>query len=146
MRCDHIDIVDAVAEIGDQLNLALGLLEQLFVDQVGDGGHQDIGRTHGIGDLLVGQRRIVEIELRVEQLAHAGLDRVRQFARDDNERLFLNSRMRVSIESGSLRVTTTRGFFLTDMSCSREAVQTSLTRLFETAIAAQSRRLLGGLL
>ncbi len=53
-----------------------------------------------------------------------------------------SSRMRVSIESGSLRVTTTRGFFLTDMSCSREAVQTSLTRLFETAIAAQSRRLL----
>src|SRR6185503_17394537 len=27
---------------------------------------------------------------------------------------------RVSIESGSLRVTTTRGFFLTDMSCSHE--------------------------
>ena len=32
-----------------------------------------------------------------------------------------SSRMRVSIESGSLRVTTTRGFFLTDMSCSHEA-------------------------
>ena len=31
-----------------------------------------------------------------------------------------SSRMRVSIESGSLRVTTTRGFFLTDMSCSHE--------------------------
>ena len=33
-----------------------------------------------------------------------------------------NSRMRVSIESGNLRVTTTRGFFLTVMSCSHEAV------------------------
>ncbi len=33
-----------------------------------------------------------------------------------------SSRMRVSIESGSLRVTTTRGFFLTDMSCSHEAL------------------------
>src|SRR5664279_2514224 len=43
--------------------------------------------------------------------------------------------MRVSIESGSLRVTTTRGFFLTDMSCSHEIVQTSLTRLFDTAVA-----------
>ena len=62
-----------------------------------------------------------------------------------------SSRIRVSIESGSLRVTTTRGFFLTDMSCSHEAaasrldlkgsaVQTSLTRLFETAAAARSRR------
>ncbi|MGX1071746.1 hypothetical protein AB7M45_002356 [Bradyrhizobium elkanii] len=28
-----------------------------------------------------------------------------------------SSRIRVSIESGSLRVTTTRGFFFTDMSC-----------------------------
>jgi hypothetical protein len=33
-------------------------------------------------------------------------------------------------------VTTTSGFFLTDMSCSREVVQTSLTRLFDTAAAA----------
>jgi hypothetical protein len=33
-------------------------------------------------------------------------------------------------------VTTTRGFFLTDMSCSHEAVQTSLTRVFDTAVAA----------
>ena len=32
-----------------------------------------------------------------------------------------SSRIRVSIESGSLRVTTTRGFFLTDISCSHEA-------------------------
>src|SRR5438067_11086742 len=44
--------------------------------------------------------------------------------------------MRVSIESGSLRVTTTRGFFLKDMSCSHEIVQTSLTRVFDTAGAA----------
>ncbi len=34
-----------------------------------------------------------------------------------------SSRIRVSIESGSLRVTTTRGFFFTDMSCSHEALQ-----------------------
>jgi hypothetical protein len=51
--------------------------------------------------------------------------------------------MRVSIESGSLRVTTTRGFFLTDMSCSHEVVQVSLTRLFDTAVAAWSRRFHG---
>jgi hypothetical protein len=61
-----------------------------------------------------------------------------------------NSRMRVSIESGSFRVTTTRGFFLTDMSCSLEAllavrsvVQSPLTRLFETAAAARSRCFVG---
>jgi len=40
-------------------------------------------------------------------------------------------------------LTTTRGFFLTDMSCSHEVVQTSLTRLFDTAAAAWSRRFRG---
>jgi hypothetical protein len=35
-------------------------------------------------------------------------------------------------------VTTTTGFFLTDMSCSHEIVQTSLTGLFDTARAARS--------
>jgi len=53
-----------------------------------------------------------------------------------------SSRIRVSIESGSLRVTTMRGFFFTDMCCSHEVVQTSLTRLFDTAVAAWSRRFL----
>src|SRR3954453_3642805 len=51
--------------------------------------------------------------------------------------------MRVSIESGNLRVTTTRGFFLKDMSCSHEIVQTSLTRVFDTAGVARSRHSVG---
>src|SRR4051794_29476013 len=50
--------------------------------------------------------------------------------------------MRVSIESGSFRVTTTRGFFLTDMSCSHEIVQTSLTGLAETTNVAGTWRFL----
>ena len=96
MRRDDVDIVDAVAEIGDQFQLAVGLLEKLFGDLVGDGGYQDIGRADRIGDLFRRQRRIVEIEPGVEQLAHAGLDRVRQLARDDNERLFLNRHVLLS--------------------------------------------------
>jgi hypothetical protein len=74
MRGDDIDIVDAVAEIGDQLQPAFGLLEQFFGDLVGDGRHQHVGGADGIGDLLGGQRRIVEIEPCVEQFTHAGLD------------------------------------------------------------------------
>jgi hypothetical protein len=96
MRGDDIDIVDAVAEIGDQLQPAFGLLEQFFGDLVGDGRHQHVGGADRIGDLLGGQRRIVEIEPGVEQLAHAGLDRVRQLARDDNERLFLDRHVLLS--------------------------------------------------
>ena len=96
MGRDDIDIVDAVAEIGDQPQLAFGLLEHFFGDFVGDGGHQHIGGADRVRDLIRRQRRIVEIEPGVEQLAHAGLDRVRQLARDDNERLFLNRHVLLS--------------------------------------------------
>ena len=96
MRGDHVDIVDAVAEIGDQPHLAVGLLEKFFRDFVGDGRHQHIGGPHRFRDLFRRHRRVVEIEPGVEQLAHPGLDRVRQLARDDNERLFLNRHILLS--------------------------------------------------
>ena len=90
MGRDHVDIVDAVAEIGDQPQLAVGVLEKLFRYFVGDGGHQHVGGPHRLGDLFRRHRGIVEIEPGVEQLAHPGLDRVRQFARDNNERFSLS--------------------------------------------------------
>jgi hypothetical protein len=85
-----VDIVDAVAEIGDQANLAVGRLEYFFGDLVGDGRNEHVRRAHCFGDLLGRHRRIVEIEACIEQFAHAGLDRIRQLARDDNERFLLN--------------------------------------------------------
>ena len=96
MGRDDIDIVDAIAEIGDQLQRAFRLLEKFLRDLVGHGGNQHIGGANGVGDLLRAHRRIVEIEPRVEQFAHAGLDRVRQLARDDNERLFLDRHVLLS--------------------------------------------------
>jgi hypothetical protein len=50
----------------------------------------------GAFDLLVRHRRIVEIEPRIEQFAHPGFDRIRQLARDDNERLFLDRHVLLS--------------------------------------------------
>ena len=52
MRRDDVDIVDAVAEIGDQSQLAVGLLENLLGDLVGNGRHQNIGGAHRLGDLF----------------------------------------------------------------------------------------------
>ena len=90
-RCDarvvDVDIVDAVAEIGDQLELLAGLAEHRGVDAVGDGRHQHVGGLHRLGELGLAHRLVVEIEPRVEQLAHAGLDAVGQLARDDDQRL-----------------------------------------------------------
>ena len=86
-RGGDVDIVDAVAEIGDQLELVAGLGEHRGVDAVGDGRHQHVGGLHGLGQLGLGHRLVVEIEARVEQFAHAGLDAVGQLAGDDDQRL-----------------------------------------------------------
>ena len=79
--------VDAIAEIGDQLEVRPGLGDQRRVDAVGDGRHQHVGLLDGGDQLGLAHRAVVEVQPRVEQLAHAGLDRVGQLARDDDERL-----------------------------------------------------------
>ncbi len=104
-------------------SLHSGSLRSCFGDFVGDGGHQHIGGPYRLGDLFLTHRRVVEIEPGVEQLAHPGLDRVRQLARDNNERFSLS-----------------RHFLLSRVCCSPFprfvkclAVEASLTRLFDTA-------------
>jgi hypothetical protein len=93
-----VDIVDAVAEIGDQLELLAGFAQHRGVDAVGDGGNQHIGGLHRLLQLGVAHRRVVVIEADVEKLAHAQLDAVGQFACDNNQR-FLDLRHLVSTEA-----------------------------------------------
>ena len=59
------------------------------IDAVGHGRHQHVGGLHRLDEVGRRHGRVVEIEARVEQLAHAGLDAVRQLAGDDDERLFI---------------------------------------------------------
>ncbi len=87
-RGRDVDMVNAVAVIGDQLELVAGLAQDRGIDAIGHGRHQHVGTLHGIGELGRGHGLVVEVEARVEQLAHAGLDAVRQLARDDDQRLF----------------------------------------------------------
>src|SRR6185437_8060617 len=82
------DVVDAGAEIGDQLQVRAGAHDHLAVDLVGDGGDQHVRLLHRLDQLGLAHRAVVDVETGVEQLAHARLDRVGQFARDDDERLF----------------------------------------------------------
>jgi hypothetical protein len=96
VRRGDVDIVNAVAEIGDQPHFAVGLFEDFVSDFIGDGRHQYLGGADRLRDLFWRHRRVVEIEPGVKQFAHPGLDRVRQFARDDNERLFLNRHILLS--------------------------------------------------
>jgi hypothetical protein len=81
-------VIEAVAEIGDQLEAFAGLAEHSGVDAVRYGGHQHIGGLHHFGQVGLAHGLVVEVEVRVEQLAHASLDGVRQFAGDDHQGLF----------------------------------------------------------
>ena len=50
-------------------------------------GDQHVGDFQGLGDLALRQRRVIDVEPGVEQLAHAGLDDIGQLARDNDDRL-----------------------------------------------------------
>ena len=79
-----VDIVDAVAEIGDQLELLARFAEHRGVDAVGDGRHQHVGGFHRLGELALRHRLVVGIEPGGEKFPHAQLDAVRQLAGDDD--------------------------------------------------------------
>ena len=56
-RCErgrHVDVVDAVAEIGDQLEIGPALREHLGIDAVGHRRHQHVGALHRLGELRPG--------------------------------------------------------------------------------------------
>jgi len=87
-RGRDVDVVDAVAKIGDQLELLAGLAQHRGVDAVGDGRHQHVGLFHRRGELGMAERGVIQVEFGVEQFAHARFDAVRQSARHHNQRLF----------------------------------------------------------
>jgi len=89
-------VIDAVAEIGDQLHLLTGLGDHAGADRVGDGGDEHVGLAHRVDDIALAHRLVVEIEARVEQFAHPRLDQVGQLASDDDEGLLLRHQARTS--------------------------------------------------
>ena len=90
-RCSgrgDVDIVDAVAEIGDQLEPLAGLARapraSIWSVTVGT---STSALLHRLGELGLAHRLVVEVEARVEQLAHARFDAVRQPAGDHDQGL-----------------------------------------------------------
>jgi hypothetical protein len=81
-------MIDAVSVVGDQLEFISGLAQYGRIDAVGHRGHQHIGVLYGVGELRRGHGLVIEVELGVEQLAHARLDAVRKLAGDDDQRSF----------------------------------------------------------
>ena len=86
-RRREVDVVDAGAEIGDELEPLARMAQHRGIDAVGNGGDQHVGLLGGLDELGLAHRLVVEIEPRVEQFAHARFDALGQLAGDDDERL-----------------------------------------------------------
>ena len=86
---DHVDVVDAIAEVGDELEVWPGLGQNGSVNPVRHGGNQHIGRPHGLHELGLRHRPVAFVEAGFEQLSHPRLDHIGKLARHDNQRLLL---------------------------------------------------------
>ena len=73
-----VDMVHARAEVGDHLQLVARAVDQVGVDDVGDGGHQNLGALDGGLQGGAVHRLVLQVQLGVEQLAHPRFDRVGQ--------------------------------------------------------------------
>ena len=76
---------EAIAEIGDDLQLRPGLVKHGSVDPIGHGGHQHFRRFHRLHQFRLSHGVIVQIEAGIEQLAHARFHLFRQFSGDNNQ-------------------------------------------------------------
>ena len=104
-RTGHVDVVDAVAEIGDKLHLLARLGDHRSVDVVGDGRHENVRLAHRLDDLGLGQRLVFEIEASVEQLAHTGLDKFGQPPRHHHQGFLLGHERRPLRPCGAIAAT-----------------------------------------
>ena len=83
----NIDIINAIAEIGDQLEALSCLRNHMCVDPVGDGGHQDIRHFDRFDHLGLGHWLVMLIEPGVKELAHARFHSIGKLAGYNNDRL-----------------------------------------------------------
>ena len=79
-------MVDAGAEVGDQLELWSSRLDDLCIDAIGHGRGEDVGPPDSVDERRCAHRPVLQIQLRIKQLPHPRLDRIGKFAGDDDLR------------------------------------------------------------
>lgn len=68
-------MIETRTVIRDQPQLRTRMGQQLGVDPVGNGWHQDIGRLHRLRQFLRRKRNILRVEGDIEEFLHPGLNR-----------------------------------------------------------------------
>jgi hypothetical protein len=75
-------VIGTVRETGNQLHLRAGFGNEGCIDSVGNGRHQDVRRPDGLDQFFARARRVIDVQLGFEQLAHARFHGIGQFPRD----------------------------------------------------------------
>jgi hypothetical protein len=85
-----VDMIKAIAEIRDELELWTGLIQNFFVNLVGDCGNQNVSFFDGLHQVSPVERSIPRICAAGKQLLHASLDNAGQLPCDDHQRFGLS--------------------------------------------------------
>ncbi len=88
----NVNIVNAVAEIGDQFHLVARLLDQRRVDAVGNSRHEDVGDAQRLRQFGPRHGLVGFVQAGVEQFAHPRLDHIGELAGHDDQRLLAQHR------------------------------------------------------
>jgi len=83
----QVDMVHAIAEIGDQLEPVADLCDQRSIDMVCNRGDQHVAVAHGVGQRVPIHGSVADIEADVEQGGHPAFDSRRQAPGHDDARI-----------------------------------------------------------
>ena len=83
----NVDIVDAIAEIGNQFEILPGLREQMGIDSISHRGHQNIRMLDRFHELGLTHGFVIFLQARIEQLAHSRFHSSGELACNDYNRL-----------------------------------------------------------
>ncbi len=87
--CGDIDIVHAIAEICDQLEIGASLFNRCCIDDVRDARHQNVRFLHRSDNFRLIHAVVVYVQTRIKQFPHSGFHWVRQFSRKNDQRFLL---------------------------------------------------------
>ena len=84
-----VDIIHAIAEICDELEIGARLFDRSCIDDICDARHQNVRFLHRSDDFRLIHAVVVYIQTRIKQFPHSGFHWVRQFSRKNDQRFLL---------------------------------------------------------
>lgn len=114
-----VDIIHAITEICDELEIGTRLFDRSCIDDICDARHQNVRFLHRSDDFRLIHAVVVYIQTRIKQFPHSGFHWVRQFSRKNDQRFLLVRHLHPIVEQspGTARIVTNWRGTLQEISC-----------------------------